>query len=303
VSLDGTAALLAVLVAALLGPASTSLARAHWVLRAPRAAIALWQALGVSALLSGIGAGVCVAVERFHRGVVGGVADLVDGATRGHPLAGLGLPDALGLTLAADLVVVLVCLLTVVTARTAVSRSRHRHLVDLLALRTHDSGAAVLDHPAAVAYCVPGIRPRIVISAGTVALLDDGELAAVVEHERGHASERHGLVMMPMVGLGKLFGWVPYADLAPAAVACLLEMAADDYSTRRHDRTTLVSALVSMATAGAAPACSFALNGGTVAIRVERLLSGRPRSRRAAATAGAACVAAVALPLAILFTL
>ncbi len=293
------AAVLATLAAAFLGPASAALARARWVTRAPRAAVALWQTLGVSALLSGIGVGTCVAVERFHHGLLGGIAQLVDSVTQGHPLAGLGLTDALGLTLAADLAVVLVCLLTFVTARTAASRARHRHLVDLLALRTHDTGASVLDHPAAVAYCVPGIRPRIVISAGTLALLDDGELAAVVAHERGHASERHGLVMMPMVGIRSVFGFIPYANLAPVAVASLLEMAADDFSTRRHGRDTLVSALVSMATAGAPPSCTFAANGGGVAGRVERLVSGRP-SRRVALAAAATCVSVVALPLVVL---
>jgi beta-lactamase regulating signal transducer with metallopeptidase domain len=218
--------------------------------------------------------------------------------------------------LAADLAVVLVCLLVIVTARTAASRARHRHLVDLLSLRTHDSGASVLDHPAAVAYCVPGFRPRIVISAGTLALLDDTELAAVVAHERGHASERHGLVMLPMVGIRSVFGFIPYANLAPASVAGLLEMAADDYSIRRHDRGTLAAALVSMATAGAPPPCTFAVNGGAVAGgavaggavaggavvgRVERLLSGRP-SRGVAMAAAAACLGVVAFPLALLLS-
>ncbi len=294
-----TAAILATLAAALLGPVSTVLAQARWVTRAPRAAVALWQALGVSALLSGIGAGTCVAVERFHHGLVGGVIQLVDSMTQGHPLAGLGLPDALGLTLAADLAVVLVCLLTYVTARTAASRARLRHLVDLLALRTQDTGVSVVDHPTPVAYCVPGIRPRIVISAGTLALLDDREVSAVVAHERGHASERHGLVMMPMVGIRSVFGFIPYATLAPAAVASLLEMAADDFSTRRHDRESLVSALVSMATAGTTPSCTFAANGDGVAGRVERLVNVRP-SRPIALAVSAACLSVVAVPLVVL---
>ena len=294
------AALLTVLAATLVGPASTALAQAQWVVRAPRAAVALWQALGVSALVSGIGAGTCVAVERFHRGLIGGVARLADGVLQGHPLAGMGLPDALGLTLATDLVVVLVCMLTCVTVRTAARRARHRHLVDLLSLRTHDTGASVLDHPVAVAYCVPGIRPRIVISAGTVALLDKMELAAVVAHERGHANERHGLVMLPLVGIRNVFGWIPYAGLAPTSVAGLLEMAADDFSTRLYDRNTLASALVSMATAGAAPSCTFAANGGSVAGRVERLLNGH-RSRCVALGAAAGCLGVLALPLAVLF--
>ena len=189
--------------ALLLWPASTLLARAKWVSSAPRAGVALWQSIGVSALVAGIGGGLCVGVERFHSGFGGGVAKLFDSLTQGDPLRGLGLYDALGLTLATDLGVVLIFLLAYITVRTARARARHRRLVDLLSSDEPEAtGALLLDHPKAVAYCLPGFRPRIVISAGTVDLLSKSELAAVLSHEQGHATERHGLVMMPMVGIG-----------------------------------------------------------------------------------------------------
>jgi Zn-dependent protease with chaperone function len=291
---------LAVLAIALLGPASTALARARWVDRAPRSGIALWQALGASALLAGIGSGLCVAVERYGRGFTGGLAALTSSITTGHPLTGLGLPDALGLTLAADLAVVLVSMVGYVTLSTAVSRARHRRLVDLLSLRELDTGASVLDHAAPVAYCVPGIRPRIVVSAGALALLDDAQLEAVIAHERGHANERHGLVMMPLMGISKVLTFIPYARLAPQSVAGLLEMAADDYAVRRIDRLALVSALVSMATAGAPPRCAFGLTAGWVSRRVDRLLKGPTDSRRLVGVVAAAAVGLVLLPAAIL---
>ena len=53
------------------------------------------------------------------------------------------------------------------------------------------------------------------MSEGTLRLLGPTEIAAVIEHERGHVHERHGLVMLPMLGLKNLFRWVPYARLAP----------------------------------------------------------------------------------------
>jgi len=300
VTLYAVAAVLAVMAVALLGPCSTRLARAGWVVRAPRAGVAVWQALGVSALVSGIGAGLCVAVERYHDGFAGGLGRLVDGMTQGRPLAGLGLPDALGLTLAADLAIVLGFLLAAITARTAASRARHRRLVDLLSVRNEATGASVLDHPAAVAYCVPGFRPRIVVSAGAVALLEPAELTAVVAHEQGHAAERHGLVMLPMVGLRKLFGFVPYAALARFSVGRLLEMAADDYAARRTDLGALISALVSMATAGAPPVCTFGVNGAAVTERVDRLLHPSGTARRVAVAAAVACAALVVVPVGLL---
>ena len=282
-----------------LGPVSTWLAAARWVDGTPRAAVALWQALGASAMVSGIGAGLCVAVERYHRGFGGGVRDLFIGATTGHPLTGLGLPDALGLTLAVDLGIVLTCLFATVVCRTLAARVRHRRLVDLLSKRIHATGAAVLEHPAAVAYCVPGLRPRIVVSTGALSLLEDTEVSAVIAHERGHAIERHGLVMLPLVGLAAIFTFIPYARLAPTAVAGLLEMTADDYAVRRCERSALASALVSMATAGAAPCCAFGMNGGGVRRRVDRLVQrDRPPARTAMAL-GLAC-AVLSLPVTLL---
>ena len=117
------AAILSALVILLVCPFSTWLARASWVTRSPRAAVALWHCLGFSATLATIGAGLCVATERFHAGFVGGVAELGEGIVGGHPLQGLGLPDALGLTLAADVGVVLLSIVGVVILRTVLAPS------------------------------------------------------------------------------------------------------------------------------------------------------------------------------------
>ena len=231
------------LVVLLVCPLSTWLARASWVTRSPRAAVALWHSLGISATLATIGAGLCVATERFHAGFVGGVGELGEGIVGGHPLQGLGLPDALGLTLAADVGVVLVSVVGVVVVRTVLALDRHLRLVNLLAAPSEGrTGTLTLDHPCPVAYCLPGIRPRIVISSGTLRLLDQAQLAAVIEHERGHEQERHGRVMLPMTSLTEPFRWIPYARLAPRAVAGLLEMAADDHArARRHAPSALAS--------------------------------------------------------------
>jgi Zn-dependent protease with chaperone function len=297
------AVVLAAVSAACLGPVSVALERARWTPRAPRAAVALWQCLGVGGALGAAGAGLAVAVIRFHAGFFGGTTDLLHGLANGRPLAGLGLTEALGLTLAVDICIVAVAVLAVTMGRTVRARARHRRLLDLVGRASDRApGAALLDHPRATAYCVPGVRPRIAVSSGTLRLLDRHELAAVLDHERGHAQERHGLVLLPLVSFGELFRWLPYAARAPKAVAGLLEMAADDYAARHHDPRHLATALLQMTAGGAPPACALGLSSSALEVRVRRLLHGRRRSRPVAAAAGVAAAAAVLAPLALLLS-
>lgn len=297
-SLFVTAAVLMVLAFVLLGPASARLAKASWVTRAPRSAVMLWQSIGLSAIASGIGAGLAVAVYRYHSGFAPGVRDLVVGLVDGRPLEGLGLPDALGLTLAADLLIVLFFVLGSVMARTIRSRARHRRLLNLLARESSQyPGTDLIEDTRPVAYCLPGRRPRIVMSDGALQLLSSRQARAVIEHERGHAHEHHGLVMLPMVGLRKLFTWVPYARLAPDGIASLLEMSADDYSARRSDPVHLAAALVLMATSRRVPSCAFGVSGSTIPRRVDRLLLPSRNSKATAAAAGLVAGLVVSAPL------
>jgi Zn-dependent protease with chaperone function len=300
-NLDLAAVALLFLSIALLGPASRHLSRSTWVFRAPRASVLLWLSIGLSAMTAAIGAGLCVAVERFNVGFVGGVERLISSVFGGHPLAGLGLPDALGLTLAVDLGVVVLAVIGTLLVRTIGARARHRRLLNLLAdVNPQLPDTDILEHPSAVAYCLPGIRPRIVISSGTLELLSSPELAAVLDHERGHARERHGLVMIPMTGLTNIMGWIPYARLAPAAVAELLEMAADDYSIRLHGVEPLAKSLVKLASSGRLPTCTLAFAAQDVSARMLRLLDVDRSSRRSAFTALALGVVLLAAPAAII---
>jgi hypothetical protein len=274
------------------------LSRAAWVERAPRAAVFLWQCIGLSAIFAGIGAGLALAVSRYRSGLAGGTRQLIDGVFSGHALRGLGLYDALGLTLAADLLIVLCIVLGVVTMRTVRMRARHRKLLDLVTYEAPDyPGTEFLADKRAVAYCLPGLRPRIVLSDGTRDLLGGELLWAVIHHERGHAQEHHGLVMFPMLGLKKALGWMPYARHAPTSMALLLEMAADDFSSRRSGRYSLAAALVEMSCAGWAPSCGLGLTGSGVVARVSRLTGERPTSRNAASLAFVLGIGALLVPL------
>ena len=61
------AALLLAGTIVLAGPASTSLARARWVTRAPRAALVLWQAVGLAGGLGIVTAGLTLAAADLEK--------------------------------------------------------------------------------------------------------------------------------------------------------------------------------------------------------------------------------------------
>ncbi len=181
----------------------------------------------------------------------------------------------------------------------------------LLSLLAHGDpkvpGALVVDHPAPTAYCVPGLRSKIVISAGALNLLDQAELAAVLAHERAHLRERHDLVLLPFTALLRAFRWSAVACEAHAAVSLLVEMLADDRALRHRPARELATALlrVGVAGGGRAPIGALAVADGAgecqVAARVSRLL--RPAPRLAAPTlflVGIIAAATVAIPAACL---
>jgi Zn-dependent protease with chaperone function len=292
-----TAAALAICCVVLFGPVPTSLSRANWPTRAPRAAVVLWQMTGLAGCLAAIGSGLALAVLPLHTNMLIGITRLT-GNTSGYRGTGINFYEALGLALATFVAGTLAGGLVVTMVGTLRTRSRHRRLLDLVGARSDRlQGALLLDHPQVVAYCVPGVRARIVLSVGALQALDPSELAAVIAHERGHAHARHDLVMLPLAALIGPLRWVPYARLAPRAVSSLLEMAADDFACRTHDRRVVAAALVHMVAAGASrvPACAFGVVDSNVSTRVHRLLASEQNSLvvGAAAIAGACTVLAI----------
>ena len=195
----------------------------------------------------------------MHVRLLTGVKTLIEQAKAGHPLAGLGVYGAIGLTVATDVSAVLVAGLIATTIHTARTRLKHRRVLDMVGIRSDRiPGALLLDDPRAAAYYLPGLRPRIVVSAGTVGLLSHGGLAAVLTMSAVMPANADSIVMLPFASMDTLLRWMPYARCARREVADLLEMAADDYATRRNDRLTLAAALVAMSTSSASPTCTFA---------------------------------------------
>lgn len=367
-------------------PVPLALARAAWPGRSPRAALVLWQAVGLGGGLAILGAGVTLAVSGLHRSWLGGVAvlprtvlgdsGLGDSVRPGPGVLGWA---GVGLTLVAG--AWLVAVLVVSTTRLLLARREHRRRLDLLAeellvgdlipaarsagdgpaaaraagavpagdglagpapsqaggmpgrgnraplpmpgdlaaggvvsvamdparvaagreLAERDAGRTLspglrvrlLDHPVVAAYCLPGVRPRIVLSQGVLDVLTGAELAAVVGHERAHARGQHDLVILPFRAWRQTFPFLPSAGAALGAVELLVELLADDTASRRCGAGPLLAALHRLA--DAAP------GDVQVATRAARLTARPARlPRLATALVYVAAVALVCLPPAIL---
>jgi beta-lactamase regulating signal transducer with metallopeptidase domain len=268
-------------------PAAAVLAAAHWPRRSPGAAILLWQALGLSWGLAAIGTLAGLGAVPGDYGVAGGA---LTGAARALRAAALGFrfPSLIAATrlifllAGAALLALLVWVLVAASVAVLLARRRHRMLLRLLA---HGDpkvpGALVVDHPVAAAYCVPGLRSTIVVSAGTLNLLDQAELAAVLAHERAHLRARHDLVLLPFGALARAFPRSRLVGKAQATVGLLVEMLADDRALRQRPARELATALLRVGVSGGGPAPSGALAAtaaadGEVATRVARLLAPPP---------------------------
>ncbi|MEV3982682.1 M56 family metallopeptidase [Nonomuraea sp. NPDC049758] len=283
------------------GRVARALAGAAWSYRCPRAALALWQAIGLGAGLGAVGLGLVAAVAPPAAVFPHGMHTLLRQIVSGHGLDGLGPLHLLALAWSAGLLSWLAVHTARATAKTLRERRRQRLLVDVVADHHPAYDAYVLPVAGQVAYCVPGRRRRIVLSQGTLDALAPAELRAVLEHERAHARGRHHLALLPFVALSHAFSWLPAARTAREAVAVLLEMIADDHARRLHGELPLARALVRMAAGGAAPGvATFALADAGVVERLERLLDGRGRPRWVSAAAYSAAVLQLSGPLAVL---
>jgi beta-lactamase regulating signal transducer with metallopeptidase domain len=180
-------------------------------------------------------------------------------------------------------------------------RRRHRDLVDLLA--DDRDGVHVLEHEAPTAYCVPGIRSRVVVSSGAVASLSDDELAAVLAHERAHLRARHDLVLEAFTVLQRAFPAVVTSRQALDEVRLLVEVLADRAARRRHGARSLVAAFSTLAATGSAAAPDGAVAASDVGrgARLDLLLDDRPHRLQATGVlVGAAAVLALPTLLVVL---
>jgi hypothetical protein len=236
-------------------PVSRSLARAQWPARDPVGALLAWQAVGLAGGLALLGAGVVYGLAPLGPGLPEAARNAADTLAAGE-IPRLGPTHVLALIAAFVLALRLVGVLLAVTVRTVAARRRHRDLLDLLATPWPDAPhAQVLDHPVPVAYCLPGLRKRLVVSAGVLDALDPPAVKAVLAHEQAHLRERHDLVVLPFVAWGATAPFVRGMVCAQVAVAALVEMRADDVASSAVTPKQLTGALRTVG--GAAPAAAL----------------------------------------------
>ena len=148
----------------------------------------LWQAIALAAVLSAFSAGIAIASRLLMPGPDGRpTASILDAEGR------LGWPLWAAYLAVFALTVLVGARLVVAVVRGAIAtrrrRAHHRMVVDLVGVG-HDAALAqpcartrdlrVLDVAQPLAYCLPGVRSRVVVSEGTLSTLADSEVAAIL---------------------------------------------------------------------------------------------------------------------------
>ncbi|WP_441249379.1 M56 family metallopeptidase [Kitasatospora sp. McL0602] len=257
--------------AALIGCAVPGpLARAKWALRAPKTAILVWQALMVSFVVTLALAWYHVTASGQHlHGLLGAAEEWLngpDGEPPVHGAEGAGLLLPIGLTA----IWPAACFVAVTTSARR-RRRRHAELLDLVGRPAPELRAVVLDHDTPAAYCLPGRRPRVVLTSGALRTLSTAQLQAVLAHERAHLTGRHHLATAATEAFARAFRGLPLARAARESTAELLEMACDDRALRSSSARALADAMCEVA-AGGVPRSAFAAGSAAVLTRLRRLL-------------------------------
>lgn len=289
-----------VLAVLLVGPVPALLARASWPLRAPRATVVLWQAIALAAVLSAFSAGIAIASRLLMPGPDGRPTASLHGDINrlGWPLWVLYVSVFAVTVLVGARLLLAVLRVAIGTRR---RRAHHRMLVDLLGVGNQDMGSQtgvrdlrILEVAQPLAYCLPGVRSRVVVSEGTLASLTDAEVAAILSHERAHLRARHDLVLEGFIAVRAAFPRFVRSTSALNSVRLLIELLADDAAVRVVGRTPLARALVACASCRT-PSGALAAGGPTTVVRVRRL-SGRGNSLMLAVSAYLAAAAVLVVP-------
>jgi Zn-dependent protease with chaperone function len=240
----------------------------------PAVAAARWVTrVGVS--LSGLGVAACmfVLVRLFETWRIGPHAPAHTAAVLGlrfsYPAANA---DALViLSLAIVGFIVAMMLLAGMAAEVLVSRRVYRGLASTRPLKMGD--VFVIDDAEPRAFCAGLLRPRVYVTSGAVALLDDRALDAVLLHERHHAGRRDPLRLAAGRVVARALFFLPSLGRLHRQEEELAELCADDSAAcaAPGNRSALARAMLSFTDAASDPAA------GIDPARVDHLLGEAPQ--------------------------
>lgn len=282
------------------------LLRAKWADRAPRLAIATWQALTVTVLASVTMAGLALIVPTMQ--VSGDLAALLRACVMAlreqYASPGGAAAGATGAVLAVAIIGRCLWCLGAAVRRMVRERARHRSVLDMVGRRDTGHGIVILECEEPAVYCLPGRHRRTVVTTAALRALEGDQLEAVLAHERAHLDERHDLVLALATALATAFSGLRLFRYAAAETTRLVELRADDVAAARTDRLTVAGALLAITATGTrhvAPTAALAAGGNGAAARVRRLIPPRNPLSRARAAAGSLAVALLlALPILVL---
>jgi Zn-dependent protease with chaperone function len=189
-------------------------------------------------------------------------------------------------------------LLSVAVGVARAARTVHR-IVRRHALRPGPRDSVIVGGQEVILAAAGLRRPRVLVSAGALIVLDDDELSAGLDHERGHIARRHRYVLLLaqlLYGAGRP---LPGSRRAMRELSFHLERDADRWSlARRNDRLALARVIAKAARSRplAAGVTLAPLAGAGMLERVRQLVDEagpvpgrRPRALRALGV-GMVCV-------------
>jgi Zn-dependent protease with chaperone function len=115
--------------------------------------------------------------------------------------------------------------------------------------RRHHRDALVIDDDRPRAFCAGLLRPRVYVSTGALALLDEAALGAVLAHEQQHARRRDPLRLACGRVMARALFYVPGLEELHRRQQALAELSADEraIAAAPGNRAALARAMLSFA--------------------------------------------------------
>lgn len=210
----------------------------RWLRRTPAAALALWQVVGAAGVLAALMTAPAAAIALTTEG--GSAPTFFSGTTR------VTIAVVVAAVMSGGMLFLLLRSAHLIGSDLRANRRAQRDVVDVVASQI-DGQVRVVDHPGRSAYCLPGLRSRVVLTSGTVEALTEDELEAVLSHERAHTGARHDLMLEFFTVLHHTVPGALRSEAALREVRLLVELLADRHAARQVGPTPLGGALAAMA--------------------------------------------------------